>query len=42
MLNMSEDAASVLSDAIHYAKEKGWFFPKTQSATQTSVVVYVE
>ena len=23
MLNMSEDAASVLSDAIHYAKEKG-------------------
>ncbi|MBP0968136.1 MAG: hypothetical protein J5722_10900 [Oscillospiraceae bacterium] len=25
----------------HYAKESGWFFPKTQSATQTSVVVYV-
>ncbi len=25
----------------HYAKESGWFFPKTQTATQTSVVVHV-
>ena len=25
----------------HYAKEKGWFFPKTQSVEQTSVVVHV-